>query len=98
MYFQWKNSSVIIKRFEAINNVQSTHIFQNSEQFLYYIRNIIHGFSAKSPVFTHVTSTLSGLAIMRAAKADKILKNEFNDPPDLNTATFFMTKYYQTEL
>lgn len=47
-------------------------------------------FSAKSPVFTHITSTLYGIPTIRAAKAEKMLQNEFDSHQDLNSGTFFM--------
>lgn len=46
--------------------------------------------AAKSPVFTHLAATLSGLSTVRAYKAEKILKNEFDGHQDTHSACWYM--------
>lgn len=57
-------------------------IFRNSQ--------VIPIFIAKSPVFTHISATLSGLSTVRAFQAENILQDEFENHQDLNTGTLFM--------
>lgn len=45
---------------------------------------------AKSPVFSHISATLSGLPTIRAFNAEKLLQQEFDDHQDLNTGVYFM--------
>lgn len=45
---------------------------------------------AKSPVFSHITATLSGLSTIRAHQAQKFLGQEFDNRQDLDTGTHFM--------
>lgn len=78
-------SSLNIKRFEAISKFENQHSKFSSRNFYYF------PFSAKSPVFTHISSTLCGLPTIRAAKAEEILEHEFDCHQDLNTATFHMS-------
>lgn len=47
-------------------------------------------FIAKSPVFTHISSTLSGLSVVRSFQAEQILRDEFERHQNLNTGTWFM--------
>lgn len=46
-------------------------------------------FLAKSPVFTHLAATLSGLSTVRAYKAEKILQSEFDYHQDIHSATWY---------
>lgn len=46
--------------------------------------------SAKSPVFSHISATLSGLSTIRAFQAEKLLRDGFEEHQDLNTGTYFM--------
>lgn len=45
---------------------------------------------AKSPAFTHLSSTLSGLSTVRAFNAEKLLRNEFDNHQDTHSACWFM--------
>lgn len=45
--------------------------------------------SAKSPVFTHLSATLSGLSTIRSYKAEKILQHEFDYHQDTHSACFY---------
>lgn len=47
-------------------------------------------FTARSPVFTHLSATLSGLSTVRAFDAQEILIKEFDALQDIHTATWFM--------
>lgn len=47
-------------------------------------------FVAKSPVFTHISATLSGLSTIRAFQAESILQDEFEEHQDVNTGVWFM--------
>lgn len=47
--------------------------------------------SAKSPVFTHITTTLDGLSTIRAFNAQTMLKNEFDSHQNTNTAIFHVS-------
>lgn len=46
--------------------------------------------SAKSPVFSHVTSSLSGLLTIRACGAESQLRREFDEQQDGHTAAHFL--------
>lgn len=63
-----------------------------------WIRNYVHNsksfcyifiFSAKSPVFTHLASTLNGLSTIRSFNAENVLKNEFDLHQDTHSACWF---------
>lgn len=47
-------------------------------------------FTAKSPVFSHISATLSGLSTIRAFQAQRLLREEFENHQDLNSGTWFM--------
>lgn len=47
-------------------------------------------FAARSPVFTHLGATLTGLSTIRAYNAQDILIKEFDGLQDIHTATWFM--------
>lgn len=46
---------------------------------------------AKSPVFSHINSTLNGLTTIRAARAEKALIKEFDDHQNVHTSAWFFT-------
>lgn len=45
---------------------------------------------AKSPAFTHLGATLSGLSTVRAFNAEHLLRNEFDNHQDTHSACWFM--------
>ncbi|KAJ8933696.1 hypothetical protein NQ314_013862 [Rhamnusium bicolor] len=45
----------------------------------------------KSPVFSHVSSSLNGITTIRASKAEEILINEFDDHQDIHTSAWYLT-------
>ncbi|CAG9858692.1 unnamed protein product [Phyllotreta striolata] len=45
---------------------------------------------AKSPVFSHVNSTLNGIITVRASKAEDILMDEFDDHQDAHTGAWYL--------
>ncbi|KAJ3620809.1 hypothetical protein MTP99_004726 [Tenebrio molitor] len=47
---------------------------------------------ARSPIFTHVTSTLEGLTTIRAAKAEKIMQQQFDTLQNLHTSVFYLIR------
>lgn len=47
-------------------------------------------FSAKSPVFTHISATLYGLSTIRALNAERVLVEEFDNHQDTHSACWFM--------
>ncbi|KMQ89959.1 multidrug resistance-associated protein 4-like protein [Lasius niger] len=44
--------------------------------------------NAKSPVFSHVNSTLSGLTTIRSAGAQEMVRKQFDEHQDLHTSTY----------
>jgi ATP-binding cassette subfamily C (CFTR/MRP) protein 4 len=48
--------------------------------------------TARSPIFTHVTSTLEGLTTIRAAKAEEIMQQEFDTRQNLHTSVFHLIR------
>ncbi|XP_057653043.1 ATP-binding cassette sub-family C member 4-like [Diorhabda carinulata] len=45
----------------------------------------------KSPVFSHLNSTLNGIVTIRASKTEDILKDEFDAHQDVHTAAWYLT-------
>lgn len=52
--------------------------------------SFIFFFTAKSPVFSHISATMSGLSTIRAFQAENLLRAEFDYHQDLNSGTWFM--------
>ncbi|XP_075236312.1 ATP-binding cassette sub-family C member 4-like [Lycorma delicatula] len=48
---------------------------------------------ARSPVFSHLNSTLQGLPTVRALGAQSILQSEFDNHQDLHSSTVFLLNY-----
>lgn len=46
--------------------------------------------SAKSPVFTHVTSSINGLSVIRSTRAEQRMITRFHALQDINTASWFL--------
>ncbi|KAH9630450.1 hypothetical protein HF086_016988 [Spodoptera exigua] len=46
---------------------------------------------SRSPVFSHVTATMSGLGTVRACEAEEMLKTQFDDKQDVHTAAWYLT-------
>ncbi|CAH1117973.1 unnamed protein product [Phaedon cochleariae] len=47
--------------------------------------------STKSPVFSHVNSTLNGITTIRAFRSEEILCEEFDDHQDVHTSSWYLT-------
>lgn len=62
------------------------------ECHLFYQSNniILYKIVAKSPVFTHLNATLTGLSTVRAYNAEKILQTEFDLHQDTHSACWYM--------
>jgi ATP-binding cassette subfamily C (CFTR/MRP) protein 4 len=68
---------------------KTLHNFQNN-----FYRVVI---SARNPVCNHLSSSLQGLATIRAFKAQEILIQEFNKHQDMHTAVFYkLVAFYNT--
>lgn len=75
-----------IKRLEGIGK-----LFPSFRQFetIFRIQNsYLLKFSAKSPVFSHVNSTLSGLTTIRSTGAQEMIRKQFDEHQDLHTSTY----------
>lgn len=46
---------------------------------------------AKSPVFSHLASSLDGITTIRALEAETVLSQEFDKHQDVHTAAWFLT-------
>ncbi|KAL4705012.1 hypothetical protein ACJJTC_009800 [Scirpophaga incertulas] len=46
---------------------------------------------SKSPVFSHVSATMAGLATVRAYGAQEMLSRQFDDKQDVHTAAWYLT-------
>lgn len=53
------------------------------------ILSVVHLFSARSPVYTHLNVSLDGLSTIRAFNAEQILIEEFDNHQDTHTACWF---------
>lgn len=59
---------------------------------IYLLKRIyLRKLSAKSPVFSHVNSTLSGLTTIRSTGAQDMLRKQFDQHQDLHTSTYSLT-------
>ncbi|KAJ8933698.1 hypothetical protein NQ314_013864 [Rhamnusium bicolor] len=45
----------------------------------------------KSPVFSHVNSSLNGITTIRASRIEDVLINEFDDHQDIHTSAWYLT-------
>lgn len=64
-----------------------------SDFFLFSLSKIFNNpnrLIAKSPAFTHMSATLSGLSTVRAYQVEEILKKEFDNYQDTHSACWFM--------
>lgn len=64
--------------------------FNQIKNFLVYLSILIILFTARSPVFTHVTDSLQGLTTIRALGAKEILVDEFDDHQNLHSSAWFI--------
>ncbi|KAJ8716035.1 hypothetical protein PYW08_013320 [Mythimna loreyi] len=46
---------------------------------------------SRSPVFSHVTATMSGLSTVRACQAEELLKVQFDEKQDVHTSAWYLT-------
>ncbi|XP_059049024.1 ATP-binding cassette subfamily C member 4-like [Achroia grisella] len=46
---------------------------------------------SRSPVFSHVSASMAGLATVRACGAQEILRRQFDDKQDVHTAAWYLT-------
>lgn len=53
-------------------------------------RNRLLLYSARSPIFSHVSDSLQGLTTIRALKVKEIVVDEFNDHQDLHSSAWFL--------
>lgn len=82
-------TSTNIKRLEGIGKSFQNTIHRS------FCRNLKFFFShqyalVKSPAFTHLAATLSGLSTVRAFNAEALLQNEFDYHQDTHSACWFM--------
>lgn len=52
---------------------------------------ILYKILAKSPVFSHVSSSLLGLTTIRSACAHNMVRKEFDVHQDLHTSAYYLT-------
>lgn len=46
--------------------------------------------NTRSPVYSHINTTIQGLSTVRTFKAQKVLHNEFNDYQDTNSGALYL--------
>ncbi|KAJ8979913.1 hypothetical protein NQ317_005349, partial [Molorchus minor] len=52
------------------------------------IEKLFFHVAAKSPVYSHISSSLNGMTTIRASKAENMLKKEFDSHQDVHTSTW----------
>ncbi|CAH1638630.1 unnamed protein product [Spodoptera littoralis] len=63
-----------------------TVVYLNTAQAIKRVEGV-----SRSPVFSHVTATMSGLGTVRACEAEEMLKIQFDDKQDVHTAAWYLT-------
>ncbi|XP_075982862.1 ATP-binding cassette subfamily C member 4-like [Anticarsia gemmatalis] len=63
-----------------------TVIFLSTAQAIKRVEGV-----TRSPVFSHVSATMAGLATVRACDAQHMLRTHFDDKQDVHTAAWFLT-------
>lgn len=71
------SSARIIKHLEGVSEYQKRIYMQRYNLFFFAVTNFLP-FPAKSPVFSHLSSTLHGIPTIRASNAESILISEFD--------------------
>lgn len=71
------------KRIKEFRNISKFSGIDNFEDTFHY-------FLAKSPAFTHLNATLSGLSTVRACNSQAILQREFDNLQDTHTACWYI--------
>lgn len=74
-----------VRRLEATGKTKQKNI-----SYISCVNNFNSNSTAKSPAFTHLSATLTGLSTVRAFKAEEILRKEFDDHQDLHSGCWFM--------
>lgn len=57
---------------------------------IYAILLYLHTLPAKSPVYSHISTTLNGLSTIRAFQAQNLLRDEYESHQDLNSGVWYM--------
>ncbi|XP_052753822.1 ATP-binding cassette subfamily C member 4-like [Galleria mellonella] len=63
-----------------------TSIYLNTAQAIKRVEGV-----SRSPVFSHVSASMSGLTTVRACGAQEMLRRQFDDKQDVHTAAWYLT-------
>lgn len=86
----YKLRQIYLTTARAVKRLESTSISLNHiYNYLYYPFST-QSILARSPVFTHLSSSLVGLTTLRAHQSQKIFQNVFDDCQDIHSSAWYM--------
>jgi len=89
IYF-YKLSQIYIVTSRSVTRLESTSkdfFNNNKKKYFLFIKNT---HTARSPVFTHVSSSLSGLSTLRAHQCEHIFQQVFNHCQNVHSSAYYL--------